>query len=315
MKHEIISDIKRVTADLGHTPSYTEYVVQHLGKFSERKIRAEFGCYENAKKAAGDPGYQEPVKIENLLRRNIREVLNEYYAKSPITVAREYVPTLVFSDSHLPFVNMGILRLMYDFAEEMKPKRIVLAGDLHDLFAQSKFAKSVNLFTPEDEIELAYEMATDMWKELRRRVPGAECFLLFGNHDVRPHRRMLEKNPESESFCDFEKYFEFEGVQTIADPREVLILDDVAYNHGFYSGYGRHRDEFMMNTVNGHTHKGGVVVRTIHPGGVAKQIWELNCALIGDPASKGMGYTATKFYSATPGFGWIGKRGPQLIGA
>lgn len=315
--HELIADLKRVAAALGHAPSRREYE-QHGGVFAERQFRNHFKGFSPAIIAAGLQGAvvkEKPRKItaEDVFGRDINEHLTEYFkAAYPVTQAprrQALTSTAVVGDLHFPFTNLNTLTAFYHFISTHRPARIVQMGDLYDMFAHSKFPGSMNIYTPKQEMDLAQSMARDFWKKCQEIVPGVECHLIMGNHDVRPLKRILESYPAGEMFFNIRPWFEFEGVKTLHDSREELILDGVAYHHGFRGKLGDHRDHNLMNSVVGHTHRGGVVNRQIR----GEVLWELNAGYMGDPLSKALSYTPSKISHWTQGWGWVDEWGARFI--
>ena len=154
-------------------------------------------------------------------------------------------------------------------------------------------------------------MNEQFWKDVKLRAPKADCVQMLGNHDVRPMKRIIEAYPEAEDWVaeKLKQLFSYDGVKTIFDPREELIFGNLAIFHGYRSQLGDHRNFTLMNTINGHTHKGGVVFRQIR----GQTLWELNCGLAGDALAKGLTYTPQKISDWTPGFGAVNKYGPQFI--
>jgi hypothetical protein len=180
------------------------------------------------------------------------------------------------------------------------------------MFSQSRFPRTHNTFTPKQEIRLGREMAAEMWAKVRETLaPGAHCYQLLGNHDIRPMKRIIEAAPDMEGFVEqaFRELFLFDGVQTITDSRQELILDGVVYHHGYRSKNGEHRDHNLMHSVVGHTHTGGVTYRQVR----GEVLFELNAGFMGDPESKALSYTPQKITKWTQGFGVIDEWGPRFI--
>jgi hypothetical protein len=139
---------------------------------------------------------------------------------------------------------------------------------------------------------------------------------MMGNHDIRPLKQTLEHFPVGEDWIKekLQEMFSFDGVQTIMDPREEFFLrDDICVFHGYRTQLGSHRDFILMSCFIGHTHKGGVVWRTI--GRHGQQIFECNSGVAGDPESKGLSYTNQKIHNMTPGFAAMDALGPRFIPA
>lgn len=219
---------------------------------------------------------------------------------------QETQPTiLVIGDTHFPFHNQESLERVFEIARESKPDSIVQIGDLYDLYSFSKYPRSHNLDTPAKELDRAASRAQDMWRELGEIVPYADCYQLMGNHDARAFKRLMEKAPEFESLVEdsLRELFSFPGVTTVTEPE--LIINDICFIHGFLP-FGKHVERTGMNTVTGHTHRGGV---TFSP-----KAWELNAGFIGDIHAPVFSYHALRrFHWTTQGVGLIDRYGPRFI--
>lgn len=308
-KDEIIQDIRRVASDLGHTPSRREYV-QHskIGWAFDRT----FGSWTVALAAAGLD--QPKFDKKTIFVKNIETHLDEYNAKpkSPrIILPDGFMDIVIVGDTHFPFVDVNALTSLYSFIDETKPKRCVQIGDLYDMFSHSKFPRSHNLFTPDQEMQLGREGAQKMWSTIQKLSPGIECYQLLGNHDVRPLKRVTESFPSLENFVveAVARLMTFDGVHTIHDYREELLLDGICFIHGYQSKLGAHRDFNLCNVACGHSHKGGVVYRP-HKD---QTFWELNAGYLGDPHAKALSYTPQRTTGWTHGFGYIDRNGPRFI--
>lgn len=157
----------------------------------------------------------------------------------------------------------------------------------------------------------ARKMAEDFWIEIKDAAPSAKLKQLKGNHDERPSKQLIEKAPEYDFLLKhIDELFSFGGVWTQKSERDELIMGNILFQHGFRSKLGDHCKHNKMNTVCGHTHKGGV-----HFERLGKEvIWELNAGYLGDPESLPLSYTKQRKISKwTKGLGIIDKDGPRFI--
>lgn len=162
--------------------------------------------------------------------------------------------------------------------------------------------------TPHAELEKGRRQAEQFWGKVRAASPKSKRFQLTGNHDVRPHRRLLETAPELEPLLNLDSVFEFKGVETVHGEGELLI-SGVCYMHGFRK-HGDHVRHNRMNTACGHLHIGGVVYMRLGN----KVLWELNAGHLGDPLSEPMSYgNQRRFATWTHGFGLVDSRGPRFV--
>lgn len=182
-------------------------------------------------------------------------------------------------------------------------------GDLYDLYSFSRFARSHDVMTPKQEMTDARIGAEEFWTMVKKRLPKSSLYQIIGNHDARPAARMMEKFPEIASLIDLTHYWKFDGVNTISDPKEPLILEDIIFTHGFLSKLGEHMKYFGgRNTVCGHSHRGGVFY--LNTGNGIR--WELNAGYLADPDSAALSYRPTRFNHWTLGYGIIDEHGPRF---
>jgi predicted phosphodiesterase len=326
LKHEthvLIQALKECAVDLGHPPSKREFtnwgkgphhsvVVERFKSWSAGIIAAGMTPNEQTQKKNKDkpPSFQlidEPAEIEKTIG---------VISQRKIIQLNDYKKIACIPDMHLPFINKDALSLAYAIIEREKPDIVVQLGDLIDGYSNSGFSKTMNLYTPRAEWELAFQMANDFWKTIRNINPKAECFQLLGNHDIRHHKRIIEKWPEGEHMLEdiTKKSFTFEGVTTILSPREELFIGDIAFIHGHYSGMGKHRDYMRCNVVHGHDHNQYVVYKPVWDQNLlSRTIWEMSCGLLGDPFSAALSYRPTRIHNWVTGMGMIDTYGPRPI--
>lgn len=304
-----------MAAELGRTPKRVEFAVSFPG--AEYQI-IKFGGWNKLVAAAGMETYDERRsgrKIDNsIFERSVESHLEGYQKKeTPLPPQDPYKRTLFLGDTHFPFVNQSALEKAYKFAEKEKPEFIVQVGDLYDAYSHAKFPRSHNVFTPRDEQDQARKMASTMWEELRKASPNAECVQLWGNHDLRPLKRVLESYPAAEDWIGkmMGELMTFEGVTTLPDGRQELIMPgNVMVHHGYMGRPGAHRDHNAgFNFCFGHTHTAHVLYKQIN----GQIRWELNVGYLGDQYAKGLSYTAQRSVGWTNGIGWLDEYGPRFI--
>jgi metallophosphoesterase superfamily enzyme len=307
--HEAISNLKQLASELQRTPTRKEY----RERFS-RAYRAieRVGGYSILVRMAGlDPIKESSKKPTNeIFRRSIVDQLSTF-SPSPRQEKIAHEKTIFIPDTHFPFHSRQSFDRLYEFIDKHKPKRVIQLGDLYDMFAFSKFSKSMLLFNPKEEMELGRSEAVAMWEKIKSIVPDAEKIQIVGNHDIRPIKSVLDSFPALEHVVEKHvvELMTFDGVKTIPSAREEYFFDDVQVIHGHFSGMGKHRDYAQMNTVIGHQHVGHVTYRNLK----GKIIWELGCGLLGDPESKAFSYTPQRTLNWHLGFGWLDEYGPRFI--
>lgn len=308
-QHDLICKLKNLAIELRRTPTRDEFVKQ-VG--FHRRIINEFGSYTALVQACDLDPVRSPKKINNeVFHKDIGKHLQAY--KPPVKVSLEpYKRCLFIPDTHFPFIHQPTLEKLFKFAEKEQPEIIVQVGDLYDNVSHTKFPRSHNIFTPREEQAKARRQASEMWETLWKLVPDSRRIQIYGNHDLRALKRILEVYPEAEDWIaqKISELMTFPEVETIHDSREELILPgEVMVIHGYKTGLGEHRDFAMYNAVCGHRHIGSVVYRQLRD----RILWELNCGLLGDPNAKGLTYTPQKISNWTLGWGWLDEYGPRFI--
>jgi predicted phosphodiesterase len=310
--HRAIQVIKDLALELGRVPRKAEFVAHFPGA---EGVMRKCGGFMVLVKSAGLETYEErrKVKINNsIFEINPERHLDQYAPREEPRKREPWPKIAVISDIHWPFANQRVLDAFYKFSEENQPEYVIINGDAWDQYSHAKFPRSHNIFLPKEEQALARKANEEFWVEIKKRVPGAKCYQLLGNHDVRPLKRVLENYPEAEHWIQkmMEELFSFEGVTTLHDAREELMLPgDICVHHGYRSKLGDARDYTRFNAIVGHTHVGGSVFRQVR----GQVLWELNSGLAGDAEAKGLTYTSQRITNWTPGFGWVDHHGPRFI--
>lgn len=311
----MVSALKELTSSSGEVPKRSEYI-NETG-FTEWDIKSKFKNYQMLLEAGGlgreyakEQRRHRKNQLKTIFDKDIGQHLEEH---EQVETRKEYnlgfKKLIGVGDLHLPFVDKKKLKLAIELIGDEKPDVIVQCGDLYDMFGQSRFPASLNVYTPKDEMNLARKMANDFWTKAQKASTKAKCFQILGNHCIRPLKRLLEKAPELEIFFSIEPYFKFDGVTSVLDPREELYIDDVCIIHGYFGKLGDHMRYNVMNVICGHTHKGGTVFKRYKD----KVFWELNCGFLADERSKGLGYTQQKQTAWTHGVGMVDSKGPRFI--
>ena len=230
----------------------------------------------------------------------------------PDSFTRETAPlstqakVLVGGDTHFPFHNKAWLSWVIELSHVLKPDITVQIGDLYDLLAYSKYPRSLNLMTPQQECTEGRAFAEQFWRD----VYGVEKCQLMGNHDARAMKRVLEVLPAIEHLVapGIQDLYQFEGVTTVDDGSEVEV-DGVLYQHG-HKLMGRHAPHNRQNTACGHNHKGGVSVFSDNRG----CYWELGVGCGVDAAHPAFGYQGQRAIPTIHlGLGWVDWLGPRFI--
>lgn len=308
LRHRLVAEVKQIASDLGKVPTREEF--REHSKLGERAYRSLFGGYTLLLQAAGLAKTAPAFHPNDIFRAPVEKpVVSQDHTVVPKSGTSKRI--LVLGDLHFPWADMDALCGVYTFIEQ-NPQidTVVQVGDLFDMYSWAKFPRSHLLYNPQQEIEIAREMAQEMWSKIQMLLPSARCVQLLGNHDIRPIKKCLELAPELEPFLEFKKFFQFSGVELVEDSREPFELGGISFIHGFLGGLGAHARKFLRSVVCGHTHKGGVVTVPLADGTV---LFECNAGYLGNPLSRPMSYTPTKMNEWTPGFAYIDEWGPRFI--
>lgn len=214
---------------------------------------------------------------------------------------------IILGDLHFPYHSKKALDKVLKVIKQERPDVVVQIGDLFDQYSFSRFTRK-NLELPQRELEDARNYAEEMWDEIAR--PGRKCLQILGNHDLRLIKRAEEKLPEAQDLIkeSILELYEFKGVKTVKDDRDITVINGVSYHHGYLSQLGAHRDTFMTNVVVGHSHTGGVSFRQIN----GDTLWELNVGYLADQNAEPLRYSPSKSSKWTLGYGLIDSKGPRF---
>jgi predicted phosphodiesterase len=258
--------------------------------------------------------HQEPSLIQPF-----QEILSGYSELYPgpdeLVIPKMYRDIAFVADPHFPFCHVDAVSFFFAWLEKRKHQALVVLGDLYDMLAHSKFPKGF-LYTPQQEIEIARKLAEVFFATVRRIAPKIDIFLMVGNHDERPIRKIERSCPEAEVFVrdGLRPYFEFPSVQSVLDAQQVLVINHevhggISCHHGYATQIGKHQDDFVSNTVFGHTHRAWTYARRMR----GRSLFEMSCPMLGDPRAKGLAWQNTRITRWTPGVAEIDSDGPRTI--
>lgn len=311
IKDKIVQELRRIAHELGRPPKRDE-LSQHTILITRHDIEKNFGIYTEALKAAGldkkSERQETKARVDKFFQRGANDLIRPIQAK-PLNAER-FRRTAIIGDLHFPWASQEHLMLAYQFIDYFKPESVIQMGDIYDFYSYSKFPRSHVVIRPDEEVDLARQMASSFWESIRRMCPKASMTQLVGNHDIRPHKRLIELVPELEALVDLKPLFTFDGVNTIHDSRTPYVQDNVSFIHGFTSP-GAHRAKIHTHVVHGHTHR-GALYWTKDPQ-VQRHLFELDVGYLGAPEMKCFNYTPVKELSWTRGMGILNEYGPAFI--
>lgn len=146
--------------------------------------------------------------------------------------------TVISSDYHVPAHDVAAYKAVLNFIRDKRPDYHIIAGDLLDLYDQSRFAKDPRILNRTEE-EL--DAANQILDELAEASPNTITKFLAGNHEQRLTRRLFE-NPDILPFATRSMNPDQLLIQSLSlEEREIEYFPypDV-YNHwGFLICHGQ----------------------------------------------------------------------------
>lgn len=286
-KHEIVSNIKEVAAELNEIPGRNNYL-KH-GKFTMQEILGEFDSFKDAVNAAG----LEPVKSK--FQKDAEKKLDNRQGKyDDITFMRERFEkelapsvgkhersleqnTKVFtivscSDLHSQWMDPFCFHVFQDTCKRLKPNVIALVGDICDFYQISSFSKN-----PRRAMQLQPEInftKTHVFKKLREGCPDSQIDFFLGNHEWRLFKYLCTeaRGLSTLDALKFDKLFDLDYYKInlvarnsfVTPSREKDAANRKVYKDKFMLTHGtatvkypaaKEFDNFGMSGASGHVHR------------------------------------------------------------
>lgn len=210
----------------------------------------------------------------------------------------------VLSDIHFPFHDKGAFKEAINQIKKSRPNVVIQIGDLFDQYVFSKYSRSLQITTETDVLK-ARKQAEEMWAEIKRILPRADCIQVLGNHDVRMAKRVAERLPELEGILNPLDLYKFPKVRTLKSDREYLVIDGVVYCHGWLSKSIDHAVHFGKPTVHGHRHRPGIETKG--------NLWSMDVGFLADQRQLPLKYTPSTVTNWGLACGEVDNRKPRLI--
>jgi Calcineurin-like phosphoesterase. len=216
-----------------------------------------------------------PPRANNVTRHNI-----EHAARLHFDVENGVV--LVGSDAHIwPGPMTTAMRAFIKFAKEMKPKAVVLNGDVmdHPQISRHPPIGWEDHPTVEQEIKAAQEILA----KIEDAAPDkSKLYWTLGNHDSRFETRLATVAPEYARLNGFHLKDHFPGW---APCWSVWLNNDVVIKHRYKGGIGATRANVLnagKHIVTGHLHSANVRGLTDYNG----TRWAMDTGCLADPAAE-----------------------------
>lgn len=174
------------------------------------------------------------------------------------------------SDEHFPFADEDARLLAMTIARDFNPDVRIAGSDGVDFYTLSQFDKN-----PDRAKSIDYEV--DAWargqREWQTATPNAMAIFIIGNHEFRL-QRYLWRHQEIATLeaLQITKFMRLDELGIVyEDTRHEMANQEVRFGdlvikhgslvrkHSAYSARGELEKEFyQVNTLSGHTHRGGV---------------------------------------------------------
>lgn len=238
-----------------------------------------------------------PVDVHAYLELPPRPFEVPISAPTPPAILRGWQRTIGYGDTHIPFHDDGALAVVQALIRDTQPERIIHFGDLLDCYTISRYSKDpARLSTLQDEIDLARVHLAQM----ARLAPGAERWLLAGNHEDRLQSLIytlpgahaeLARLTAFQQAITWPKMLDLDAIgwrwlETGAQTRSP-ILPKLITKHGTvvrkwsaFTGKGEW-ERYGKGGLSGHTHRLGTFYHRDHNGA---HLWqECGCTCRLDP--------------------------------
>lgn len=192
-----------------------------------------------------------------------------------IAASEERIPsevTKVFwkTDEHVPFHDMQAIELAMKICSDFDPDILPAGSDGMDHYSISKYDKDPGRLKAgglQDEI--------DIWKSIERgwnqAAPNAERLMILGNHEERL-TKYIWKHPELHGLdaLSVKNLYGLDGLGIKQAPNNEIVVFNTLFHHGErvskYSAYTAKAEledlAYGMDSITGHTHRGGIHFRT-----------------------------------------------------
>lgn len=194
----------------------------------------------------------------------------------------KYKKFLVMGDWHVPYEDRAALACVIKLGVLINPDKIILEGDILDMWQLSKFDKEPSRqYRIDKDIKQTY----DRLMELRDTFPKAQIIYLFGNHEdrLRRYRWRVARELNSLKMLKLENLLKLDDlhIKYYTRDKDVHQENALLFTHGSVvsqdSGATARRmvRKYGMSLVMGHTHRLGSYYKTDFPG--VKGGWENGC--------------------------------------
>lgn len=210
---------------------------------------------------------------------------------------------LVIPDAHLPYVNMELLKEIYQFSKKYSPHEIISIGDFFDNYSLTSFIKDCNAESSSEELEKTY----DQIQKIKEWFP--KITFIKGNHEKRLDKRAKDVGINNRFIKSI-----FEVMKAPAgwhpEQDDVIERDGILYTHGFHCNFRKHLYDFNQSIVFGHIHKSFGIDYMSRNG---RMIYAMCVGTVIDDQAIAFQYGPIKYRTACLGFGSVTDGIPQIF--
>jgi UDP-2,3-diacylglucosamine pyrophosphatase LpxH len=202
---------------------------------------------------------------------------------------RKWRRAIVIGDVHIPYHDVAVTNLVYDFMEEMQPDLIIIIGDYADCYEISDFAKD-----PSRKVSFVDEsrIVVSNLTYIRKVCPRAKIVYICGNHEHRLHRFLIRNAPALVGLpgTTIPEIFQFKklGIEWVDCTAEKFHdtywqFEEYEILFGHFARITKHSaycaknliDDYGVSLIQGHVHSMGFHERNHERGTVGG--WENGC--------------------------------------
>lgn len=172
---------------------------------------------------------------------------------------KKFETWLIWADTHVPYHNSAVIRVLLKLAEDIKFDGMVVDGDFMDLDCISHWNKGKALKTEGKRLLSDYAEGNLILDEFDKRLPkDSKKVFIYGNHE-RFYNDFIEEYPVLQGIGDPTGGLKLveRGYKILDKQNEIFKLGKLSICHGMYTGDNavkRHVQSFMTNVLFAHVH-------------------------------------------------------------
>lgn len=278
--------------------------------------------------------YTKAKQAEDNLRETMNDVLGRSvldYPIRPLAVpmppppkgkVRDITTALIYSDSHFPHHDAGVLQVVASVAEELQPDFLIHGGDLLDCYSLSRYDKNPGRV---ETLQTEIDQARAHLAYMRLLCPKSRFVLLEGNHEDRLRRVLWNlEGPAAalNKLTSFQKSMTWPALLGLDEmniewvatneqakrrflPKWITKHGEVVRQQSAYTARAEH-ERYGVSGSSGHTHRLGLFFSRDHNGSHAWAETGCTCKLevefVADPNWQ-QGFLVVSFDTATGAYG------------